>query len=52
MIIDRSVSDLLIGALGICGLIALLLSIATVGRRSLAIKTATPEAVLAAREKK
>ena len=50
MIIDRSVSDLLIGALGICGLIALLLSIATVGRRSLAIKTATPEAVLAARE--
>lgn len=52
MIVDRSVSDLLIGALGVCGLIALLLSIATVGRRSLAIKTATPEAVLAAREKK
>ncbi|MEO9934994.1 ABC transporter permease [Rhodopirellula bahusiensis] len=52
MIMDRSVSDLLIGALGTCGLIAILFSIATVGERSLAIKTATPEAVLAAREKK
>ncbi|MCC9643643.1 ABC transporter permease [Rhodopirellula sp. JC740] len=50
MITENQVSDLLIGCLSACGLIAFLLSIATVGQRSLAIKTATPEAVLAAKE--